>query len=147
MFDKLKRLFGVGKVEALKAAMLKEQEETAEMIRQIVSGHEVQNVLFEPENGHVLRAYVQYGHSFSAAMFSRFLKVADRDLVKTYLLIGRELSDNEIKAVLDLKDSEFSQLLMDSGSWCPFPYGGTMHASNASRHDAEHCAIEEELGD
>ncbi len=153
MFNKLKKLFGVGKVEALKAAMLEEQEKTATIIREIVSGHETQDVLFEPQNAHMLRAYVLYGHSFSPTMFPTFLKTADRELVKIYLSLGFELSDKEKKAVLDLQDGELSHLLMESGSWCPFPYSGAVHPSSISQHCLsenelrQHCLSEDELGD
>lgn len=126
MFDKFKRLFGAGKADA------------AALIREIVRGHEAQSVLFEPENAHVLKAYVEYGHSFSPAFFLFFLQTAGRELVKTYLEMGFGLGDKEKQAVLDLKDDELSKLMIDSGSWRPFPYGSCTHHPVGKHHTREH---------
>ena len=51
MLEKEKKLFGFGKVSA------------PALIRDIIKGHESQDVLFAPENAHVLQAFVEYGRS------------------------------------------------------------------------------------
>ncbi|MCM1323880.1 MAG: hypothetical protein NC218_06940 [Acetobacter sp.] len=126
MFAKIKSFLGVGKAEA------------AALIREIIRGHELQSVLFEPENKQALGAFVQYGHSFSPVHFPRFLQVADKALVKVYLEMGFELSKKNVQAVLDLKDDELNQVMMDSGSWRPFPFGSCMHHPTSKHHELEH---------
>ncbi len=121
MLQKIKKLLGVGKTDA------------AALIRDIIKGHESQEVLFEPDNQHVLAAFVAYGHEFTPRFCAVFLETADRKLVKTYLEIGFELDDKAKQAVLNRKDDELSQLMMESGSWAPFPFGSCMHHS-AHRH-------------
>lgn len=134
MFERLKKLLGAGKVD------------TAVLVREVVCRRMAQSVLFEPENAQVLKAYVEYGHSFSPANFPLFLQKADKDLVKVYLSMGFELSDKEKKAVLDLKDEELSLLMVGSGSWCPFPYGAHTRHSVVDYDDYElEMAMEPEL--
>lgn len=115
MFEKITEILGVGTTG------------TAALIREVVCGNEDQKVLFEPENAKVLQVYVECGHSFSPSCFLTFLKVAEKSLVKTYLEMGFELSDMEKSAVLELKDDELIQTMIDSGSWAPFPFGSGVH--------------------
>lgn len=124
MLEKVKKLFGFGKVSA------------PALIRDIIKGHESQDVLFAPENAHVLQAFVEYGHEFSPRHCVTFLKTADRALVKTYLETGFELSDAAKYAVLDRKDDELLQVMIDSGSWAPFPFGGVVRP-DSTHHELE----------
>ncbi len=123
MLEKIKSLLGLGKVDA------------AALIRDIIKGHESQDVLFAPENAHVLKAYVEYGHKFSHGYCATFLETADRELVKIYLETGFELDDNAKSAVIARKDDELTQLMIDSGSWAPFPYGSCLSHPGAIHHD------------
>lgn len=125
MFTKFRKLFGAGKAD------------TAALVREIIRGHEPVSVLFEAENKQALEAFVNYGHKFLPAYFPCFLQVADKALVKTYLEMGFGLEDKEVKAVLDLKDDELNQVMIDQGSWCPFPYGNCLHHSARRRQELD----------
>lgn len=131
MLEKVKIFLGFGKAHA------------ATLIREIIKGHESQAVLFEAGNEHVLAAFVEYGHEFSPRFAPAFLQNADRKLVKTYLEIGFELNDKAKQAVIDRKDDELVQIMIDSGSWAPFPFGSCMHHSSHKHHDLEHEHHEE----
>lgn len=134
MFEKLKKILGVGKID------------TAALVREVVRGEEGQEVLFEPENVKALQAYVEYGHSFAPRYFLSFLAVAEKPLVKTYLEMGFELGDKEKSAVLALEDDELTQTMIDSGSWAPFPYGNCVSHPSSNHHEIELHEHEQELG-
>lgn len=135
MFSKIRKLFfGAGLVDP------------AELVREIVCNRESQSVLFESGNAHVLKAYVEYGHSFSPASFLTFLQVANRALVKTYLSMGFELGETERQAVLDLNDDELTSVMIGSGSWSPFPSWNDLYHSAGKHCERELEAKAKELG-
>ncbi len=133
MFQIIKKMLGVGKSDA------------AALVREVVRGSEAQEVLFAPENATALQMYVECGHSFSPSSFLAFLEVAKRPLVKTYLEMGFELDDKEKHAVLELKDNELTQTMVDAGSWAPFPYGNCVN-SPLKHHEADLHEHEMEAG-
>ncbi len=131
MFEKIKKFLGAGR------------EQAAALVRDVIRGHEQQSALFEPENEQALKAFVEYGHSFSPHYFPTFLQVADHQLIKTYLEMGFGLSEKEVKAVLDLKDDELTKVMIDTGSWCPLPYGNALGHPASKHHELDQYDVPE----
>lgn len=124
MLEKVKSFFGFGKVNA------------AAIIREIIKGHESQDILFAPENAQVLAAFVEHGHELSPRFCAHFLETADRRLVMIYLEMGFTLNDDAKYAVINRKDDELVQVMMEAGSWAPFPYSGMVHIEH-KHHELE----------
>jgi len=100
-----------------------------DVARQAASSPFMQQELLKPENKGYLKAFVMYGYQFSKEVLTKFLLESDKNIVRHYLEHGRALDEESITAVLDRKDDDLIQVMLDEKIWCPFPFCSTYFAN------------------